>query len=57
MSHLSTLLFKLFKPIGTFFDLSISNLSTSDFKVAKSVLLAKYDGSTGAAFLKSVFIA
>ena len=36
-SNLSTLLFKLFKLVGTFFIyLSISNLSTLDFKLAKS---------------------
>ena len=36
-SNLSSLLFKLFKLVGTFFIyLSISNLSTLDFKLAKS---------------------
>ena len=32
ISNLSFLLFKLLKPIDTFLKLSISNLSTSDFK-------------------------
>ena len=40
-SNLSTLLFKLLKLVGTFFSLSISNLSTSDFTLAKSTFLAK----------------
>ena len=51
--YLSTLLFKLLKLIGTIFNLSISNLSTSDFKSAKSVFLAKSDVSTTAAFFKN----
>ena len=41
--NLSILLLKLFKPLGTFFSLSISNLSTSDFKLGKSDFLAKSD--------------
>ena len=36
--NLSTLIYKSLKLIGTFFNLSISNLSTSDFKLAKLVL-------------------
>ena len=44
--NLSTLLFKSIKPLGTFFNLSMSNLSTSDFKLAKSVFLANSDVST-----------
>ena len=56
MSNLSTLLFKLLKQLGTFFNLSISNLSTSDFKSAKSVFLAKSNVSTTAAFLKSASV-
>ena len=39
--NLSTLLIKVLKPLGTFFNLSISNLSPSDFRLAKSVFLAK----------------
>ena len=52
--HISVLLniFKLFKPLGTFFNLSISNLSISDFKLAQSVFLA-----TPVAFFKSSFVA
>ena len=34
-----TLLLKLFKPVGTFSNLSIFNLSTSDHKFAKSTFL------------------
>ena len=34
--NLSTLLFKLFKPSGKLFNSSISNLSGSDFRLAKS---------------------
>ena len=57
MSNLSTLLFKLSKPIGTFLNLSMSNFSTSDFKLAKSVFLATPDVSTPVAFYKSAFVA
>ena len=49
--------FKLLKPLGTFSDLSRFNLSTSDFKLATSIFLAKDDVSTAAAFFKSVFVA
>ena len=38
-------------------NLSISNLSTSDFKLAKSSFLAYCDSSTPAAFFKSDFVA
>ena len=38
-------------------NLSISTLSASDFKLAKSVLLAKLDASTPVAFLKSAYVA
>ena len=44
---LSTLLFKLLKLVGMFFNLS---LSTSDSELAKSVFLAKDDVSTPVAF-------
>ena len=57
MSDLSALLFKLFKLLSTFFNLSISNLSTSDFKLAKSVFLARDDVSTRVALFKSAFVA
>ena len=36
----------MFKPLGTFFDLSISYLPTSEFKLAKSDFLGKSDRST-----------
>ena len=48
--HLIYLLFKLFKLVGRFFNFSISDLSTSDFKWAKSGFLAKEDVSTPVAF-------
>ena len=42
-SNLSTSPFKLFKPVGTFFNLPIlSNLSTSDFKLTKSTFSANF---------------
>ena len=56
-SNLPTLLLKLLKPLGTFFNLSISNLSASYFKLAKSMSLAKDDVSTSIGFFKSVFVA
>ena len=40
---LSTLLFRLFKLVGIFFNLSISILSTLDFKLAKVNFLANFD--------------
>ena len=54
--NLSTLLFKSIKPLGTFFNLSMSNLCTSDFKLAKSVFLANSDVSTPVASYKSAFV-
>ena len=39
--HLIYVLFKLFKTHGTFFNLSTSNLLTSDFKLVKSVFFSK----------------
>ena len=56
-SYLSTLLFQLLKVVGPFFNLSISNLSTSDFKLVKSVFLANFDVSTPVALFKSAFVA
>ena len=55
-STASTLLFKLLKLVGTFFHLFISNLSTSDFKLAKSLFLAKSHVWTRVAFLESAFV-
>ena len=49
-SNLFILFFKFFKLVGACFNLSISNLSTLDFKLTKSVFLAKDDLSTPAAF-------
>ena len=54
-SNLSTLL--LIKFAGRYFNVSISNLSISDFKLAKGTFLAKDDASILAAFFKSVFVA
>ena len=50
---LATLLFKLFEALGTIFNSSISNSSTSDFKLDKSYFLENFDVSRPAAFLKS----
>ena len=56
MSNLSTLLFKVLKPVGIFSNLSISNLLTSDFKYAKGTFLENFDVSTSVAFCKSAFV-
>ena len=56
ISNLSTLLLKLFKPVGTFPNLPISNLSTLHFKLAKSTFLAHFYVSTSIAFFKSAFV-
>ena len=48
---------KLFKPLSTFSNLSISNLSTSNFKLAKSSFLANCDASTPASYFQSDFVA
>ena len=55
-STLSTLIFKLHKLVGRFYNLSISNLSTSDIKLAKSTFLAKDDVSVSVVFFKSIFV-
>ena len=55
MSNLSTLFFKLLKLLGIFFNLSISNLSISDFKLAKPFFLAKVDASTPVAIFQICF--
>ena len=57
MSNLSSLLFKLHKPFGIIFDLSISNLSTSDYKRAKSVFSSKSHASKPVARFKPAFVA
>ena len=54
LNYLSTVLFKSLKLVGTFFNLSISDLFTSDFKLAKSVVLAKSDISD---FFKLAYVA
>ena len=46
----------MLKLLGVFFNLSISNLSKSDFKLDKSVFLTKSDLSTPVAFFKSEFV-
>ena len=53
ISIFSALLFKLLKLPGTFFNSKISNLYSSDFKLANSFYLAEADVSTSAAFFKS----
>ena len=55
-TNLSTLLFKLFQLVGSFSNLSISNLSNLDFKFAESTFLANFDVSTPVAFFKSAFV-
>ena len=55
--NLSILLFKLLRLLGTFFNLSISYLSTLDFKLAQSAFLVKFNVSTPVAFFKSDFAA
>ena len=42
--------------IIAFFDLSMSTFSASDFKLAKSICLAKFDVSTPVAFLISTLV-
>ena len=58
ISNLPALPFRLLKTHGSLFNLSISksNLSTSYFKSAKSVFLAKSDVSTPAAFLNLLLL-
>ena len=36
-------IFKLLKLVGKFFSLSIANMATLDFKLAKSIFLANFD--------------
>ena len=60
-TNLSTLIYLLYfsnflNEVVLFFNLSISNLSTSDFKLAKSACLPNFDVSTPAAFFKSTFV-
>ena len=55
--NLYTLLLKFLKLLDTFYKLSISNLSASDFKLAASVFSVKSNLSTHAAFFKSGFVA
>ena len=52
-SDLSTLLFEQFKPVDTFPNISIFNLSIFHFMLARSSFLAKSDVSKPAAFFKS----
>ena len=41
---------------STFFNLSISNLSTLDFKLTKSTFLTNFDVSRPVAFFKPAFV-
>ena len=52
-----TTLLNLLKSVGTGANLSMSNLSTSVFKLAKFVFNAKLEVSTCEIFLISVFVA
>ena len=56
-SNLPSLLSKLVKLVGTYFSLSISYLSKSDFKLAKLNFLGNFDVSTPAAFFNPAFVA
>ena len=56
LSFLSTLLFKLFKPLGTFSNLSMFSLSISEFKLVKWATLANFDVSTPVAVLSQIFL-
>ena len=55
--NIFTLLFKLSILFGKFFNLSISNLSTLDYKLSESTFLENFDASITLAFFKSVFVA
>ena len=46
----------MYETLGTFFNLSISYLSSSNFKLSKSVLLAKSDVSTPIVFLNLLLL-
>ena len=46
----------MLKPVGAFFNLPISDLSTSEFKLATSVFLANSDVSTTVAFLSWILL-
>ena len=52
-----TTLLNLLKSTGTGANLSMSNLSTSVFKLAKFVFSAKLEVSTCVTFFRSVFVA
>ena len=47
---------KLLKSPGVVCNLPISNLSTSDFQLAKSAFLANFDISTPVAFLSQILL-
>ena len=62
IAHLSTfllsiLLFILLKLLASFSNVSISKLSISDIKIAKSAFLANFDLPTPVTFFKSGFAA
>ena len=52
----SALLFKVFKPLGTFFDLSMSSLSIFDFNLDNSAFSASFALSTPVAFLRQILL-
>ena len=47
----------MLKLVDIFFNLSKSNLSTSDLNLAKSTFIANFDVSTPVTFFKSAFVA
>lgn len=51
-----TILLNLLKSTGVVFNLPISNLLTSDFKLAKLALSAKSDVSTPGTFLGQILL-
>ena len=55
-SNISTLFFKFLKLVAAFFNLSISNLSRSEFKLAKWTVLANFDVSTRVHFLNLLLL-
>ena len=56
-SNLSFFFFRLLKLLGTFFNLSISNLSILDLKLDKSNFIADFNESTPIVSFKSAFFA
>ena len=56
ISSAFTTLLRLLKSTGVGFNLPLSNLLISDFRLAKSALSVKSDASTTAAFLSQIIL-